>query len=96
LSRCRTLCVGLLLAVFVLPVAQADARRITFGERDLRQGMRGTDVRVLQGLDDRLDENAKKAITRWHFRPATKNGSPIDLEAVVQIPFAVKKSLYGF
>jgi len=50
LSRCRTLCVGLLLAVFALPVAQADARRITFGERDLRQGMRGTDVRVLQGF----------------------------------------------
>ncbi|MDP9266747.1 MAG: energy transducer TonB [Acidobacteriota bacterium] len=54
------------------------------------------EVRVLQGLDDRLDENAKKAIARWHFRPATKNGAPIDLEAVVQIPFAVKKSPYGF
>ena len=50
MSRCRTLCVGLLLAVFALPVATADARRITFGERDLRQGMRGTDVRVLQGF----------------------------------------------
>ncbi len=32
----------------MLPVATADARRIVFGERDLRQGMRGTDVRVLQ------------------------------------------------
>ena len=50
MSRCRTLCVGLLLAVFALPVSSADARRITFGERDLRQGMRGTDVRVLQGF----------------------------------------------
>ena len=48
MSRCRTLCVGLLLAVFALPVSSADARRIVFGERDLRQGMRGTDVRVLQ------------------------------------------------
>jgi len=54
------------------------------------------EVRVLQSLDDRLDENAKKAIARWHFRPATKNGNPVDLEAVVQIPFAVKKSPYGF
>jgi len=54
------------------------------------------EVRVLQGIDDRLDENAKKAIARWHFRPATKNGSPIELEAVVQVPFAVKKSQYGF
>ena len=50
MSRCRTLCVGLLLAGISLPVAQADARRITFGERDLRQGMHGTDVRVLQGF----------------------------------------------
>jgi len=33
-----------------LSVAQADARRISFGERDLRQGMHGTDVRVLQGF----------------------------------------------
>ena len=48
MSRCRTLCAGLLLAVFALPVGTADARRIAFGERDLRQGMRGTDVRVLQ------------------------------------------------
>jgi len=42
--------VGLLLAVCALPVAQADARRITFGQRDLRQGMRGHDVRVLQSF----------------------------------------------
>lgn len=54
------------------------------------------EVRVLQSLDDRLDENAKKAIARWHFRPATKNGAPVDLEAVVQVPFAVKKAPYGF
>jgi len=53
--------VGLLLAVFALPVATADARRVVFGERDLRQGMRGTDVRVLQdfltkaGVKTRVD-----------------------------------------
>jgi hypothetical protein len=52
LSRCRTLCVGLLLAGCALPVTTADAasRRIVFGTRDLQQGMRGTDVRVLQGF----------------------------------------------
>ena len=32
----------------VLPVAQADAARRTFGSRTLHVGMRGTDVRVLQ------------------------------------------------
>ena len=66
MSRCRTLCAGLLLAVFVLPVAQADARRITFGERDLRQGMRGTDVRVLQ---DFLTKAGVKTSVDGQFGP---------------------------
>jgi TonB family protein len=45
------------------------------------------EVRVLHGVDDRLDEYACAALSRWHFRPATKNGYPVDLEAVVVIPF---------
>ena len=49
------------------------------------------DVRVLRGVDDRLDENARTALLRWHFRPATKNGSAVELEAVVQIPFRTRK-----
>jgi TonB family protein len=44
-------------------------------------------VRVLRGLQGRLDENARIALQRWHFRPGTKNGQAVDLEAVVQIPF---------
>jgi TonB family protein len=44
-------------------------------------------VRVLRGFDSQLDENARLALSRWHFRPATKNGEAVDLEAVVQIPF---------
>jgi cell wall-associated NlpC family hydrolase len=52
-----------------LPVAQADARRITFGERDLRQGMRGTDVRVLQ---DFLTQAGVKTKVDGQFGPATK------------------------
>jgi TonB family protein len=45
------------------------------------------EVRVLKGVDDRLDEYACTALARWRFRPATKNGYPVDLEAVVTIPF---------
>jgi len=45
------------------------------------------DVRVLGSLDSRLDENAVRALSGWHFRPGTKNGEPVALEAVVQIPF---------
>lgn len=49
------------------------------------------EIRVLRGFDTRLDENARLALSRWHFRPATKNGEAVDLEAVVQIPFRVRK-----
>ncbi len=49
------------------------------------------EVRVLRGFDDLLDENARAALLRWRFRPATKNGQPIDLEAVVEIPFMARK-----
>ena len=55
-----------------------------------------TDVRVLNGVDDQLDEFARAALTHWRFRPATKNGSPVDLEAVVMIPFRPVRSKSGF
>lgn len=48
---------------------------------------RVSDVRVLRGADDRLDGFACTALARWHFRPATKNGNAVALEAVVTIPF---------
>jgi len=49
------------------------------------------EIKVLKSVDERLDENAAKALARWHFKPGTKNGEPVDLEAVVQIPFRVKR-----
>lgn len=49
------------------------------------------EVKVLRGVEERLDENARIALSRWKFHPATKNGSAVDLETVVQIPFVVRK-----
>jgi TonB family protein len=49
------------------------------------------EVRVLQGINNLLDENARIALSRWRFRPATRNGAAVDLEAVVQIPFKLHK-----
>jgi TonB family protein len=46
-----------------------------------------SDVRVLRGVDDRLDQYACSALAHWHFRPATKSGNAVELEAVVMIPF---------
>jgi TonB family protein len=55
-----------------------------------------TDVRVLRSVDDRLDEFAREALARWHFRPATKNGNAVDLEAVVTIPFRPGRAKSSF
>ena len=45
------------------------------------------DVRVLRGVDERLDRFAEEALVQWKFDPATKNGKPVDVEATFQIPF---------
>ena len=44
-------------------------------------------VRVLRGADERLDRFATEAVAQWKFEPATKNGTPVDVEATFQIPF---------
>jgi TonB family protein len=46
-----------------------------------------SNVRVLRGVDRRLDQFASEALAQWQFQPARKNGSPIDVEATFQIPF---------
>jgi TonB family protein len=45
------------------------------------------DIRVVSGPDQRLDRYAADALSRWHFHPAVKNGSTINVEAIVIIPF---------
>jgi TonB family protein len=44
-------------------------------------------VRVLRGVDERLDRFASDAVAQWKFEPATKNGLAVDVEATFQIPF---------
>jgi TonB family protein len=46
-----------------------------------------SDVRILRGVDDRLDRYASEALQQWKFQPAMKNGSPVAVEATFQIPF---------
>ena len=67
----------------------------------MRQNVRGTvtlsavinadgsvgEVRVLNSIDERLDDYASSALARWRFLPALKNGNPVALQAVVMIPF---------
>lgn len=49
------------------------------------------EVKVLEGFDDRLNENARKALEQWRFRPGTRDGLPVDVEAVVRVPFKVPR-----
>jgi TonB family protein len=51
-------------------------------------------VKVLEGFDDRLNENARKALEQWRFRPGTKDGMPVDIEAVVRVPFRVPRRTF--
>jgi TonB family protein len=51
-------------------------------------------VRVLEGIDERLNENARRALEKWRFRPGTKDGQPIDIEAVVRVPFRVPRNSF--
>ncbi len=52
------------------------------------------EVRVLRGVDNRLDADARDALRHCHFRPATKNGLAVALEAVIRIPFEVHRIPY--
>jgi len=44
-------------------------------------------IQLVHGVEARLDANAMEALAQWKFQPAEKHGEPIDLEAVVHIPF---------
>jgi TonB family protein len=44
-------------------------------------------IQMVKGIDEQLDANAASALAQWKFRPATKQGEPVELEAIVHIPF---------
>jgi protein TonB len=44
-------------------------------------------IQLVRSVDPQLDANAMEALAQWKFSPAQKHGEPVDLEAVVHIPF---------
>jgi TonB family protein len=44
-------------------------------------------IQLVRGIDEQLDANAIRALRQWKFRPGTKQGTPVELEAIVHIPF---------
>jgi TonB family protein len=58
----------------------------------IRADGRVSDIRVLNSPDERLDPYAVKALALWKFLPAERAGKPVALEAVVKIPFRVRRN----
>jgi TonB family protein len=44
-------------------------------------------IQLVHGLDPDLDRNAMEALGRWQFQPASRAGAPVDVVAIVHIPF---------
>jgi len=44
-------------------------------------------IQLVHSVEPELDKDAIEALAHWKFRPATREGEPVELEAVVYIPF---------
>jgi hypothetical protein len=44
-------------------------------------------IALIQHVDVRLDQSAAGALGQWVFEPALRNGRPVDVDAVFEIPF---------
>ena len=50
-------------------------------------------MELVHGLDPRLDRTAEEALAKWQFTPAMRNGEPVDVDILVEIPFRLKPRL---
>jgi TonB family protein len=48
------------------------------------------EVKVLKHLDDRLDFSAVEALEKWEFEPARRDGRPVDVDVIFEIPFELE------
>jgi TonB family protein len=59
----------------------------------IRQDGHVDDVKLLRHLDDRLDRSAMEALGKWQFEPASRDGAPVEVDAVFEIPFRLAPKL---
>jgi TonB family protein len=45
------------------------------------------DIKILLPLGDGLDEEALEAVGKWRFQPGMKNGSPVAVQATIEVNF---------
>jgi periplasmic protein TonB len=48
-----------------------------------------TDIRVVRSLEESLDKEAVKALSRWVFAPGRRNGDPVRVEVEVMLTFKI-------
>ncbi len=44
-------------------------------------------VHILKSLDPRLDRSAAQALLKWQFEPAERDGVPVEVDVIAEIPF---------
>ncbi len=47
-------------------------------------------ITILRGVDARLDNSAVAALRKWEFEPARRDGVPVDVDVVIEIPFRLR------
>jgi hypothetical protein len=45
-------------------------------------------LKIVQPVDSTADEYILKSLAAWAFRPATRDGAPVAVEAILSIPLA--------
>ena len=53
----------------------------------LQTNGRVREIRILKGVDPRLDLNAARALFKWEFAAAQRNGIPVEMDMIAVIPF---------
>jgi TonB family protein len=51
---------------------------------------RAHNIRVIRGLGLGLDEKAIEALSKWTFKPGTKDGQPVPVQATVEVNFRLQ------
>jgi len=79
----------------VMPRYPAAARRRGIGGAVVVRGIVRRDgtidnVEIIKDLPDGLGEEARRAVSRWRFRPATYRGEPIDVYYTVTVNFRLQ------